>query len=129
MLVPGRQETADGSKPTDAWTADHALVQYGYFLGSLITVTLNGSLVSTVEGADDVKSKVHDVGTPYVCGIGRVTGRVQRGGGRGGETLAIEKWSRSAMQDVGRLCIFPTAQQRGRRTLLYWVRILSYQSL
>ena len=86
--------------------------------------------VSTVEGAVDVKSKVHDVGTPYVCGIGRVTGRV-RGGGRGGEKWSRwgEKWSRSAMQDVGRLCIFPTAQQRGRRTLLYWVRILSYQSL
>ena len=49
------------------------------------------------------------------------------GGGRG-DTVG-EKWSRSAMQDVGRLCIFPTAQQRGRRTLLYWGRILSYQSL
>ena len=68
--------------PTDAWTADRALTSWG----SLITVTLNGTLVSTVEGADDVKSKVHDVGTPFVCGIGRVTGRV-RGGGRGGVTL------------------------------------------
>ena len=52
-----------------------------------------------------------------------------RGGGRGGVTPWGKKWSRSAMQDVGRLCIFPTAQQRGRRTLLYWGRILSYQSL
>ena len=116
------------SRPTPGRPTRNNTIVFVNFLGSLITVTLNGTLVSTVEGADDVKSKVHDVGTPYVCGIGRVTGRV-RGGGRGGVTPWGKKWSRSAMQDVGRLCIFPTAQQRGRRTLLYWGRILSYQSL
>ena len=73
-----------------------------YLLGSLITVSINGTLVSTVEGAVDVKSKVHDVGTPYVCGIGRVTGRV-RGGGR---VRWGEKWSRSAIRRTSVGCVY-----------------------
>ena len=94
----GRSRPTPG-RPTAPW---YSTV---YFLGSLITVTLNGTLVSTVEGADDVKSKVHDVGTPYVCGIGRVTGRV-RGGGRGGVTPWGKKWSRSAMQGTSVGCVY-----------------------